>query len=422
MSGVNYYYYRMLLPDGHLKTGGIPFQVERDFSVQLHLARQYKALVLKLYRFPVWLNAVLAFLRETFTPNLSTLDLAGLLRDLGVMLRAGVPLIDALRTIAGEVSFGNGNAGIQRATEALLADLSNGDSVSQAFEQHPDIFPEIVFNLAVIGNETGRLDEMFIQAAEHLNRVAEIGSNARRSLIYPACVFTTMLGAAGFWLYYVIPNLSDLFRQMNAKMPALTLAVMNVANWLADNATLSLSVFAALIVVPFLCARYSKRVRLAFYRLLHHLPVSGVLLRTSGMAFLTEHLSILVRSGIDMAQSLKILERATRDEYYRKGIIRIAQIMTRGEQLSVAMRATGCFPPLVLRLVAVGEETGTLDEQLARLADEYRRRFNHLVETLAEVIRPAVILVAGAFFIFLIIVLLLPVYDLIRQSMLISGR
>jgi general secretion pathway protein F/type IV pilus assembly protein PilC len=86
------------------------------------------------------------------------------------------------------------------------------------------------------------------------------------------------------------------------------------------------------------------------------------------------------------------------------------------------MRAAGCFPPLVLRLVAVGEETGTLDEQLARLADEYRRRFNHLVDTLAEVIRPAVILMAGAFFIFLIIVLLLPVYDLIRQSMLITGR
>lgn len=420
--GVKYYYYRILLPDGRLKSGLLPFQVERDFSVQLHLERQYKALVLRLYRFPSWMNALLAFLREAFARGLGTRELAGLLRDLGVMLGAGVPLIDALRTLSGEAHFAAGGGGVQRAVDALINDLSSGDLVSQAFDRHPDLFPEVVRNLVLIGDESGRLPQLFLEAAEYLDRLAEIGGNARRSLIYPACVFVTMFAAAGFWLYYVIPNLSELFRQMNAKMPAMTLAVMDAANWLAEHVALSLWLLAVLILAPFLCARYSERARHAFFRLLHRLPISGVLLRTSGMAFLTEHLAILVRSGIDMTQSLKILERATRDEYYRKGIARVAQTMSRGEHLSVAMRAAGCFPPLSLRLVAVGEETGTLDEQLARLAGEYRRRFSHLVDTLGEVLRPAVILFAGAFFIFLIVVLLLPVYDLIRQSMLISAR
>ncbi|GHT95555.1 type II secretion system protein [Betaproteobacteria bacterium] len=422
-AALNYYYYRLLLPDGRLRSGFSQFMVERDFSVQLYLERQHKAVVLSLHRVPDHLSSIVSFFRGIFSVTVSNRDLAGLLRDLGVMLRSGIPMIDALKTIVSEMdsNSGGGGSGVHRAAEALQEELSNGESISQAFARHPDMFPEIVCNLALIGDESGKLSEMFMEASDYLKRLSEIGGNARRSMIYPLFVFTAILGAAGFWLYYVIPNLSELFRQMNAKMPPLTLAFLSFADWLVAHAWMTLTILLLMIFLPILLVRHSERARLIFYRILHRLPVSGILLRTSGMAFLTEHLSILVRSGIDMAQSLKILERATGDEYYRKSVVSIRETMQRGEHLSVAMRATRCYPPLVLRLVAVGEETGTLDDQLAYLADEYRQRFQHLVETLAEVIRPAIILLAGAFFILVIIVLLLPVYDLIRQSMLIGS-
>ncbi|MDR3213081.1 MAG: type II secretion system F family protein [Azoarcus sp.] len=419
-SRLNYYFYRLLLSDGRTKTGFSQFWVERDFSVQLYLERQHEAIVLALRRCPTWLNGLLLFFGGLISPVINNRDLSELLRDQGVMLRSGIPLIEGLRTIHEEVRFGS-NPGVRHATAVLLEDLSNGAPVNLAFSRHPDLFPEVVCNLADIGNETGKLPEMFLEASGYLNRISEIGRNARRSLIYPFFVFSAILCAAGFWLYYVIPNLAELFRQMNAKMPPLTLSVIAFSNWIADHGLLSLGLFILLFVSPFLLFRYSARARLRLFLIGHRLPISGVLLRTSGMAFFTEHLAILVRAGIDMVKSLNIMERATRDEYYRKSITRAIAVIQRGERLSIALRETNSFPPLVLRLISVGEETGTLDEQLHYLADEYRQRFNHLVETLAEVIRPAVILLAGAFFVFIISVLLLPVYDLIRQSMMIPS-
>jgi general secretion pathway protein F/type IV pilus assembly protein PilC len=160
--------------------------------------------------------------------------------------------------------------------------------------------------------------------------------------------------------------------------------------------------------------------RQAVYRLGHRLPVSGVLLRTSGMAFFAGHLTVLIRAGLNIAQSLTVLERATSDEFYKEGVKRAQEIVLRGERLSVAMRAAGCFPPLTLRMVAIGENTGSLDNQLSYLADEYRQRAEHMIASLSEIIKPVVILFAGVFFIFVIVVLLLPVYDLIRQSMTIG--
>jgi Type II secretory pathway, component PulF len=414
------YYYRLLLADGKTRTGVSNFMVERDFSAQLWLERRHNAVVLSLYRFPDWLNHILRFLGSLFSPTITTEDLSGLLRDLSLMLRSGIPIIEGLRTIAAEVRFGT-SSGTAAAATLLYEELEGGATVSQAFARHPDLFPEIVCNLVDIGNESGTLDKMFMEASGHLERITSMGRNVRRALIYPIFVFAAIIGAAAFWLYYVIPNLSELFKQLHAKMPPLTMAVIRFSEWLAANFMLSLAIVAAIIIVPWLIFRYSKRARTWLFSVGHRLPISGILLRTSGMAFLTEHLALLIRAGLDMVQSLKILERSTKDEYYKESLGDIRGVIERGERLNVAMRMTDRFPPLALRMIAVGEDTGTLDEQLEYLAAEYRQRLDHLIASLSEIIKPAVILLAGVLFIFIVVVLLLPVYDLIRQSMAMPG-
>lgn len=414
------YYYRLLLADGKTKSGLSQFMVERDFSVQLWLERRHTAVVLSLYRFPNWLNSILRFFGNLFSPTVTTEDLSGLLRDLSLMLRSGIPIIEGLRTIAAEVRFGT-SLGTASAATLLYEELEGGATVSQAFARHSDIFPEIVCNLADIGNESGTLDKMFMEASLHLERITSMGQNVRRALIYPVFVFAAIIGAAAFWLYYVIPNLSELFKQLHAKMPPLTMAVIRFSEWLSENFVLSIVILLTVIAIPWLIFRYSKSARTQLYSIGHRLPISGILLRTSGMAFLTEHLALLIRAGLDMVQSLKILERATKNEYYKESLGDIRGVIERGERLNVAMRMTERFPPLALRMIAVGEDTGTLDEQLEYLAAEYRQRLDHLIATLSEIIKPAVILLAGVLFIFIVVVLLLPVYDLIRQSMVIPG-
>lgn len=413
------YFFRLLNADGKTRTGLSRFMVERDFSVQLWLERRHNATVLSLYRFPNWLNRFMRFFGRLFSPTVTTDDLSGLLRDLSLMLRSGIPIIEGLRTIAAEVNFGS-SSGTTAAATLLYEELEGGSTVNQAFARHSDIFPEIVCNLVDIGNESGTLDKMLMEASRHLERIRSIGRNVRQALIYPTFVFAAIIGAAAFWLYYVIPNLSELFRQLHAKMPPVTLAVIHFSDWLSKHFTLSLVIFLIIIIAPWLIFQYSRGARAWLYGVGHRLPISGVLLRTSGMAFLTEHLALLIRAGLDMTQSLKILERATKDEYYKESLGDIRGVIERGERLNVAMRITERFPPLALRMIAVGEDTGTLDEQLEYLATEYRQRLDHLIATLSEVIKPAVILLAGLLFIFIIVVLLLPVYDLIRQSMVIQ--
>lgn len=174
-------------------------------------------------------------------------------------------------------------------------------------------------------------------------------------------------------------------------------------------------VLAAVVVLPMLLSR-SQRVRAGFYWLAYHLPISRTLVRTSAMAFISEYLALLVAAGINLLDGLAILEAATRNEVYRDAIRQARQGVMRGNTLASGLERSGVFSPLMIRLINVGEQSGNLDGQLRTLADEYRRRLNHLVATLAEVIKPAVLLLAGALFIFVVVVFLLPVYDLIAQS------
>jgi general secretion pathway protein F/type IV pilus assembly protein PilC len=410
------YFYRLLLPNGTVKSGISQFMLERDFSAQLWLERRHKAIVLSLYRCPESLYSIVRFFSGLFSPPISNEDLSGLLRDLSLMMRGGISIIDGLRTIAGEAAYGTGR-GVVAAANVLYEELEGGATASQAFAHHPELFPEIVANLVDIGNESGELERMFMEGSRHLERVATIGRDARRALIYPVFVFASIAGAAMFWLYYVIPGLSDMFRQFHAKMPPLTIAVMRFSEWMHENFVMSLVALLLLILTPLLAFRYSKDVRKRAYIVGHKLPIAGLLLRTAGMAFFTEHLGLLIRAGLNMLQSLDIMERATTDEYYRDGVQKVKRIVERGEHLSTAMRSTQCFPPLVLRMITVGEDTGTLDDQLEHLAQEYRRRLEHVIASLSEIIKPVIILAAGAFLIFVIVALLLPVYDLIAQTM-----
>ncbi|MDR2112581.1 MAG: type II secretion system F family protein, partial [Candidatus Accumulibacter sp.] len=307
------YFYRLLLKNGKKKSGIARFVVARDFSVLLWLERRHRAVVLSLHRLPVWLGHFLFAFGKLFLPSIGADELSGLLRDLGLMLKSGIPLIDGLATIKDETRFGE-SGGAVMAAGILHSELEGGATVSQAFSRHPDLFPEIVCHLVEIGNESGTLDRMLLEASGHLDRMALIGRNVRQALIYPVFVFAVIIGAAAFWIYYVIPNLSELFRQLHAKMPPLTLAVMRFTDWLAAHGVLSLLILLILVLTPWLCFRYSEKVRRSFYHLGHRLPISGLLLRVSGMAFLAEHLGLLVRAGLNIVQSLQILERATSDE------------------------------------------------------------------------------------------------------------
>lgn len=174
---------------------------------------------------------------------------------------------------------------------------------------------------------------------------------------------------------------------------------------------------AALVVLACLGWSRSLPLRRLTCALLHRTPIVKGILTSSGLAFFAEYLAILTRSGLDIISSFRILERSVRDLYYKERVVAIQQFVERGDRISVAMRQVGGFPAMMVRMIAVGEDSGTLDRQLSYLSTEYSTRLKRMVDTIAEIIKPLVVIVAGGVFLLLIVALLLPVYDLVRQTM-----
>lgn len=412
---MNVYYYRLLLSNGRVRSGIAQLPVEQDDSARMWLEKNFDSTLLSLHRLPGWLAETQRSLSKLLKPTIRPVELSGMLRDLAVMTGSGIPVLEALRAVATEVGTGRAS-NAARLARRLLEELDSGASLSDAFGRYPDAIPESVRNLVMIGDETGTMDRMLAEAADHLERIARMTADTRQALIYPAFVFSAILGAGGFWIYYVIPNLSDLFKQMNAKLPPLTIAVMAGSEWLIGHIAYFLAGLVVSAFVLWVTWRYSRGFRRGVHYAMHKLPIAKTIMFSSGLAFLTEYMALLIRAGVDMVSSLQVMERAMRDEYYRDRIIAIRQVLERGDRLSSAMRQVGGFPSMMVRMIGVGEDTGTLDDQFSRLSAEYSLRLQRLIANLSEVIKPVVVLLAGGMFVFLIVALLLPVYDLVRQA------
>ena len=412
---MNVYYYKLLLSSGRVKTGIAQLAVEHDASARLWLEKNFDAVVITLTRFPGWLAETQRSLSHLIKPTIKPIELSGMLQDLAVMTSSGIPVMEALRAVANEVGEGR-TSNAAKLARRMLEDLDAGAPLSEAFARYPDAFPETVRNLIMIGDETGSMDRMLKEAAEHVERISRMTADTKQALIYPVFVFSAIIAAGGFWIYYVVPNLADLFKQMNAKLPPLTVAVMVGSEWLISHFGYILLGMIFLAFTLWVTWRYSRKFRRTVHYTLHKLPIAKTIMYSSGLAFFTEYMSLLIRAGVDMVSSLQVMERAMRDEYYRDRIIAIRQVLERGDRVSSAMRQVGGFPSMMVRMISVGEDTGTLDSQFSRLSEEYSLRLQRLITNLSEIIKPVVVLFGGGLFIFLIVALLLPVYDLVQKA------
>lgn len=412
-TGLRTFFYRVLLPHGQVKAGFVRMLVEREHSVRLRLEQQTDGTVLTLLALPGWVTFINGVRLRLFRHHVRPNDLAGFLRDMGIMLDAGVPFMEALRTLMEDES---GDPAVSNIASLVYTDMGSGMRLPQSMARNPDIFPESVRNLAEIGDQSGSLPKMLLESAAHIERLMDIRRDIRTALIYPVLVFATIVGVGFFWLYYVVPNMAQLFKQLNAKLPPLTRWLIAASDTLVQY-LLAVGLVVMVIAVLLIWAYRSwPRFKSASHHLLHRLPISRTLVTSSGMAFVTEHLALLVRAGLDFMMSLDVLANATSDSYYRQRLLLVREGVARGEGIGASMRRVGGFPAMAVRMISVGEESGSLDKQLDRLAVEYRKRLDVVVSSLGEIIKPALILVAGALFIFLIVALLLPVYDLVRQS------
>jgi len=401
-------------PTGRISSGVINLPYKDVLSAVTHLERGENTSI-----YVKKLGVVASFLFRLVSMRLrrrvSRSFQAEFLSNISMMLRSGMTLTTALEEGASTSERPDFESDI---TDMITA-IQGGAAFSEAADKYRYIFPKTVIYLIRMGEETGRLDEMLQDASDHLKRIQNIISDTKQALLYPSFVFIAMGGGVIFWFYYVVPKILSLFKEMDVTLPSLTIFLLRISEFI-QNHFLSIVLGLALAVFIVVTAyKGNRKVKRTTDALLLKLPLSSTIISASTMAFITEYFSLLMKAGIDILQSMTILKESIKNEIYREKLGEVRDGLARGEGIADSFRDVLIFPLFVIRMINVGELSGTLPEQLAHIAEDYRNKLSVLVATIGKMIEPIVLVVAGAMFAIIIAGLFLPIYDLVSR---VGGR
>ena len=297
----------------------------------------------------------------------------------------------------------------------MATDIEMGATFSEAAAKHPNLFPKTVIHLFRIGEESCNLDNMLRDASEHLRRLQQIISDTKQALIYPAFVFVTMGSMMIFWFYYVVPKILSLFTEMQMELPALTVFVLNLSKIIQNNILLLLAIPALVTIMVITGIKRSRRLKKVFDLVLLKIPVFQTIITASNLAFITEYLSLLLNAGVDIRRSLSILTESINNEVFREKMVMVEQELSMGSGVAGSFRAVNIFPSFVTRMISVGEQSGSLTDQLKYIAEDYRKRISAIVASIGKMIEPIILIFAGIIFAIILGAVFVPIYDLVGQ-------
>jgi type II secretory pathway component PulF len=335
-------------------------------------------------------------------------DIIELASNLSVMVGAGIPITMALGDIIDSIT----NTTLQTTLADVKQEIEQGSTFSDAIERYDDLFPDIFIRLVRVGEETGRFEKSLADVSEHLQRMEDLASAIKRALIYPTFAIISTLGALVFWLVYVLPKIISTLTGMGVKLPLLTRILMAASDY-----TQRFWYLAPVLVVGWLLLlKLLKRNESFCYRLDQlklKLPIYSLIEYNRLLALLAEQMRILIVAGLTIDRTLGIVSAVMRNRVFLRSLETVREEITYGSGIAEAMRKHPVFPVLMVRLVGIGESSGSLDNQFSFLAGHYLKQLDDISEKLGKIIEPMVIGFIGIMFAVIIMGLLLPVYDLI---------
>lgn len=342
-------------------------------------------------------------------------DIIELASNLSVMVGAGIPITMALGDIISSIT----NTTLQSTLAAIKQEIEQGSTFSDAIERYAELFPDILIRLVRVGEETGRFEKSLADVAEHLQRMEDLASSIKRALIYPTFAIISTMGALIFWLVYVLPKIIGTLKGMGVKLPLLTRILMGASEY-----TQRFWYLAPVIVAGvFLLVKLLKRNEAFCYRLDQlklKLPIYSLIEYNRLLALMAEQMRILIVAGLTVDRTLGIICEVIRNRVFQRALETVREEITYGSGIADAMRKHPVFPVLLVRLVGIGETSGSLDNQFSFLSSHYLKKLDDISEKLGKIIEPVVVGFIGIMFAIIIMGLLFPVYDMI--SVVGKGR
>ena len=338
-------------------------------------------------------------------------DLIGFCFHMEQVSRAGLPMLEALTDLRDSIT----HAGFREVLSSLIVSVEGGKKLSQAMEDHPDTFDEVFVNLISVGEETGELAEVMTKLTQSLKWQDELMSQAKSIVLYPAFVGFVVLSVLFFMMIYVVPQMVDFIREMGQALPIHTRALIAFSNFIVGNWWWVIPLPPLLFIIISWSAKRDERMRYRVDSWKLNFWYTGPIVSKIILSRFASYFALLYSAGLDVLAALKISEDIAGNAVIKGGLRKITDAITEGKSLSAGIESTGLFPPLVTRMVRMGETTGRLDDALANVSYFYDREVNESIDRLKSMIEPAMTVVLGAIMAWVMLSVLGPIYETISN-------
>jgi len=338
-------------------------------------------------------------------------DLISFCFDLEQISRAGIPLIEGLR----DLRNGTDNPRFREILSSVLEDIEGGKMLSQGLAGFPQVFSPVFVSLIRAGEQAGRLTEVFESMAKALKWQDELVSQTRKLLIYPAVVSVVVLAVVVFLLVYLVPQVTSLLKTMGLELPLQTRILIALSGFMVNYWFVCLLIPVLAIAAAVFLVRTNPKAAYYFDYLKLRMPLLGPILQKIILARFANFFALMYQSGITILDAMKSSEDIVGNRVISDGLQRAGQQINAGESLSEAFQNLGLFPPLVIRMMRVGESTGALDSALLNINYFYERDVRESIDKALKLLEPALTLVLGGILALILFSVLTPIYDILGK-------
>ncbi len=346
------------------------------------------------------------------TNRITTKDKVLFSRQLATLINAGLPLVQSLRNVSGQTQ----NKALQAIIGNIITDIEAGSSFSKALSKYPRVFNEVFVSLVAAGEASGTLDKALERIANQQEKDAEIISKIRGAMIYPAIVIVVMIVVVGFMILTVMPQVEKIYADLpGANLPFITVALLAISRFATKYWWL---VLIALGLIIFFTTRWARTMggKEAIDKAKMKAPVFGKLFTKVYMARFSRTGTTLVASGVPLIQMLEIVARAVDNVHVERSIKKAIEKVKGGKSLSDSLKGDPNFTTLVPDMIHIGEESGSLEDMLAKTADYYEKEVDNEIKTISTIIEPILMVLLGIVAFTIVAAVLLPVYGLVNQT------
>ena len=340
--------------------------------------------------------------------KITTGDIAIFSRQLATMLAAGIPLVQAFEIVGN----GHENAAMQKLILSIKADVEGGSSLAESLAKQPLYFDDLFVNLVESGEQAGALESLLEKIATYKEKTEAIKKKIKKALTYPASVLVVAFVVTTILLIFVIPSFEDLFRGFGADLPTFTRMVIDLSAFVRTQGIFIVMIMAAIIATFLYFKKRSRPFRHFLDRMMLKAPIIGPILQKAAIARYSRTLQTMFAAGVPLVEALESVAGATGNIVYEEAVMSMRDEVATGQRLQQSMENTELFPNMVIQMIAVGEESGSLDEMSGKVADFFEADVDDAVDNLASLLEPMIMAILGVLVGGLVVAMYLPIFKL----------